>query len=33
MGLVYPAMQKIVNLYDFQKISMPSMKRAFEIED
>lgn len=33
MGLMYPAMQNIVNLYDYDGLSMNAMKRAFEIED
>lgn len=33
MGLLYPAMQKIVNLYSFNQVHLDSMKRAFDIED
>ena len=33
MGLMYPAMQKIVDLYNFKSIVMPAMKRAFDVED
>lgn len=33
MGLIYPSMQKIVDLYDFDGLSMSAMKRAFTIED
>lgn len=29
MGLMYPAMQNIVNLYDYDGLSMNAMKRAF----
>jgi hypothetical protein len=32
MGLLYPAMQKIVDLYNFKEIHLGSMKRAFDIE-
>ena len=33
MGLLYPAMQKIVNLYSFNKVDLDAMKRAFDIEN
>lgn len=33
MGLLYPAMQKIINLYSFMGIDMEAMKRAFDIEN
>ena len=33
MGLLYPSMQKIVNLYSFRAISMRAMRRAFDVED
>ena len=33
MGLFYPSMQKIINLYNFRAISMRAMRRAFDIED
>ena len=33
MGLIYPAMQQLVDLYTFRGISMLAMKRAFDIED
>ena len=33
MGLLYPSMQRIVDLYNFKSLSMPAMKRAFDIED
>ncbi len=33
MGLLYPAMQKIINLYSFMGIDMDAMKRAFDIEN
>lgn len=33
MGLLYPSMQKIINLYEFQSVSMRAMRRAFDIED
>lgn len=33
MGLLYPAMQKIVNLYTFNQVDLEAMKRAFDIED
>ena len=33
MRLMYPAMQKIVDLYNFKSIVMPAMKRAFDVED
>ena len=29
MGLLYPSMQKIVNLYSYDGMSMSAMKRAF----
>lgn len=29
MGLMYPAMQNIVNFYDYDGLSMNAMKRAF----
>jgi hypothetical protein len=31
MGLMYPSMQNIVNLYDYDGLSMSAMRRAFEI--
>ncbi len=31
MGLMYPSMQKIVDLYNYDGLSMNAMKRAFEI--
>ena len=31
MALLYPSMQKIVDLYDFKGVSMAAMKRAFDI--
>ena len=31
MGLMYPSMQKIVDLYNYDGLSMDAMKRAFEI--
>ena len=30
---MYPSMQNIVNLYDYDGLSMNAMRRAFEIED
>ena len=33
MGLLYPAMQRIVDLYNFKDVTMPAMKRAFDIEN
>ena len=33
MALLYPSMQKIVDLYNFTGVSMAAMKRAFDIED
>jgi hypothetical protein len=33
MGLMYPSMQNIINLYDYDGLSMNAMRRAFEIED
>ena len=33
MGLLYPSMQNIVDLYNFENVSMSAMKRAFDIED
>ena len=33
MALMYPAMQRIVDLYNFQNMSMAGMKRAFDVED
>ena len=33
MALIYPAMQKIIDLYNFQGISIAAMKRAFDVED
>lgn len=33
MGLMYPSMQNIIDLYDYDGLSMSAMKRAFEIED
>jgi hypothetical protein len=33
MGLMYPSMQNIVNLYNYDGLSMQAMRRAFEIED
>lgn len=33
MGLMYPSMQKIVDLFNYDGLSMDAMKRAFEIED
>ncbi len=33
MGLMYPAMQNIIDLYNYDGLSMNAMKRAFEIED
>lgn len=33
MGLLYPSMQKLVDLYTFRGMSMLSMKRAFDVED
>ena len=33
MGLLYPSMQRVVNLYHFMGLSMYSMKRAFDVED
>ena len=33
MALMYPAMQKIIDLYDFKSITIDAMKRAFDIED
>lgn len=33
MGLMYPSMQNIVDLYNYDGLSMPAMRRAFEIED
>jgi hypothetical protein len=32
MGLLYPAMQKIIDLYSFKQVNLDSMKRAFDIE-
>ena len=31
--MMYPAMQKIIDLYDFKSITIDAMKRAFDIED
>ena len=31
MALIYPTMQKIVDLYNFQGMSMAAMKRAFDV--
>ena len=31
MALIYPAMQRIVNLYNFQGMAMGGMKRAFDV--
>jgi hypothetical protein len=33
MGLLYPSMHKIVDLYNFKEINLGSMKRAFDIEN
>ena len=33
MSLLYPQMQKIIDLYNYKTILMPSMKRCFDIED
>lgn len=31
MGLLYPAMQRIVDLYNFNGLVMGAMKRAFDV--
>jgi len=33
MALLYPSMQKIIDLYNFKGISINAMKRAFDVED
>ena len=33
MALLYPSMQRIVDLYNFRGILMKSMARAFDVED
>lgn len=33
MALLYPSMQKILDLYTLSRIEMPAMRRSFAIED